>query len=126
MKKLIAFIPLLFTLNSTASQGDDPCPEVALSIPASKEIPSEMEPPKFPTHGDRFLPGCVIVSFELAEARDSHGKTLVPVNLKIEAESHKKWNRSALNSVASRKYAAENVEFRGRQWSKIMFYLGAP
>ncbi|MCK7599087.1 hypothetical protein M0G74_17570 [Microbulbifer sp. CAU 1566] len=126
MKKIVAFIPLLFTLNSTASQADDPCPDVALSIPVSKEIPSELEPPKFPTHGDRFLPGCVIVSFELAEMSDSQGGTLVPINLKIEAESHKKWSRSALKSVASRKYSAENVEYRGRQWSKLTFYLGSP
>lgn len=126
MKKILILFLIFFSTVVQASVDEDLCPTLNLGIQKSEATPVVKVAPEYPKSTGRYLPACVIVSFELKEKPGTEGKVLIPSNIKIESATIEVWKEPVKVAVSKWIYLSKNVEYRGRQYVDYRLYLANP
>ncbi|WHI50271.1 hypothetical protein P3339_17735 [Microbulbifer sp. MLAF003] len=116
VKNLLITGLILFSMVTQATENVDVCPNLDLDIPESKAKPTIKTIPVLPKGNGKYLPACIVVSFELAEIPKSEGRGLIPRKIKIEGSSNKAWDKPMEVAVSRWLYLSKGIEYRGRQY----------
>jgi hypothetical protein len=78
--------------------------------------------PVYPAHAIEEQ-ACVIVSFSLHEKKGTNGKALVPVKIKAEAFTSKKFVKPSVKAVSKWLYLSKSANTKKRYYTEVKFEL---
>ncbi len=128
--KILAIFTILLSVGASAltiepaekPKGVIVCPSAINMVAKKAPDPVVRVAPVFPQHAKEDQ-ACVVVSFSLKAKKGTEGKALVPVKVKAEAYSSKRFVKSSVNAVSKWLYLSEGVDPKERYYVEIKYAL---